>query len=100
MTATLHLVSGSASTELLADCIAAASKGDVIILTGEAVYLPLLGVASRAIAAADTSLRIVALARDLDERGMGTRAAALIEVIDDHEMVRLAVACPRSMSWY
>lgn len=99
-TATLHLVGGSAAVDNLSACLDATRPGDIVLLTGDAVLAALGANGAGALAATPPDVRVVALARDADERGVSLRIAARLNLIDDHEMVRYSVACARSLSWF
>lgn len=99
---TLHLLSCRATDEdCLRECLAAASPGDALVLLGDACHLA-IGEHPLAAALFDDAraLAVHALAEDCLLRGIDARIDGRAARIDYAHLVELAVAHPRSVSWF
>jgi len=86
--ATLHLVNHA---EVLADCLALAGPEDAILLLENGVYAALAGQAP--------DRRLCALEVDVRARGIASRVAGHVDVIDDVGFVALVESHKPVVTW-
>ncbi len=96
--ATLHLINKSPTrSDALASCLRVLAPGDALLLIEDGVYA--------AVADSTGSQALLghvchALAADIAARGLQTRLADGVRVIDEAGFVDLCVHCDRVMSWF
>ena len=83
----LHTVN---KQEAMYRCRAFAGEGDVVVLLEDGVYL----------ACTDQGLRCVAIADDIRARGLSTKVAEKIELIDQSRFVELCVEADKVCAWW
>lgn len=94
---TLHTLNRPPSDDaLLKDCVSALVADDTLLLIEDGVYCAL---AARPLAVPQ-GVRCVALAADVDARGLAQRLAPDVEVIDDAGFVELCCQHDRVLSWF
>ncbi|NVK40677.1 MAG: sulfurtransferase complex subunit TusB [Oceanospirillaceae bacterium] len=92
---TLHTLNRPPSDRaLLTDCLAALLADDTLLLLEDGVYCALESLSL------PTGVRCVALAADVEARGIGSRLPAGIEVVDDAGFVELCCRNDRVLSWF
>lgn len=98
---TLHVLSASPfAGTCLEECRRVIAPHDALLLTGDGVYAA-LGEAARTLAELHAAgVAIFALAEDCSARGIDTRLPACVNAVGYGEFVDLALAHPRSVSWF
>lgn len=99
---TLHILSRAHSAaDCTADCARALADGDAVLLLGDGTYAAIAGSAAIALLhAGGQRITLHAHAGDCAARGLAGRLDACVQAIDDAAFVALAVAHPRSVSWF
>ncbi|WP_052364923.1 sulfurtransferase complex subunit TusB [Halotalea alkalilenta] len=95
----LHLLNRSPfeAESLIARLVATLAEGDALLLIEDGVNGALAPGVARL---ARTPAKLYALREDLDARGLSSRVAAGIEVIDVGGFVELSAKCAKTISWY
>jgi tRNA 2-thiouridine synthesizing protein B len=97
---TLHILSTSPfAGSCLAECRRVIATGDALLLTGDGVYAALGDAAARCTLHA-AGVAVFALAEGRAARGIDARLPACIATVDYGGFVDLAVAHPRTVSWF
>ncbi len=93
----LHTVNRSPhQNSSLADCLALCADDDAVLLIEDGVYAAIApGAALR-----EAPDKVYALQADIDARGLGSRLAEGVTVVDDAGFVRLATEHDKVVSWY
>lgn len=96
----LHTVNKTPhSGSALAACLRAASPGDAVLLIEDGVYTAVTG--SDAVAACrEGGVRLYALRVDVEARGLESRLAGGVEMVDDAGFVGLCCEFGKVCSWY
>lgn len=98
---TLHILSASPFADsCLAECRRVIATGDALLLTGDGVYAALGDAAAVLRELHATGVAIFALAEDCAARGIDTRLPDCVTTLDYGGFVDLAVAHPRTVSWF
>ncbi len=98
--ATLHLVNKHSASDALQACARVVQPPDAVLLLEDGVYAALPGAGADTLLHTCSKGRCVALAADVEARGLGARLAPGIGVVDYAGFVELTVACDRVMSWF
>jgi len=94
---TLHTLNRPPSDDaLLRDCLAALVADDTLLLLEDGVYCGLPGRTP----ALPQGVRCVALAADVEARGLTRRLDPAVEVVDDAGFVSLCCDHDRVLSWF
>jgi tRNA 2-thiouridine synthesizing protein B len=97
----LHIVNRSpGERSTLYSCLRLAQPGHSLLLIEDAVYAATAGnAAADAIREATRTLKVYALAPDLEARGMKGAALEGVALVDYRGFVDLVAACPAVQSW-
>ena len=97
----LHILCASPfAGSCLEECARVIAADDALLLSGDGVYAA-LGEAARTLHALHAAgVTIFALAEDCTARGIDTRLPGCITTVDYGGFVDLAVAHPRTVSWF
>ncbi len=99
---TLHLVFESSGGNALIDALRAATGDDSILLLQEGVYAAATGHAALALLSSSqkNTCVVYALDADLRARGLASRVASEITIVNDEEFVALTERHERTVSWF
>ncbi len=98
---TLHILSASPfAGSCLEECARVIAADDALLLSGDGVYAALGEAADVLHALRAAGVAIFALAEDCAARGIDARLPACVITIDYGGFVDLAVAHPRTVSWF
>lgn len=93
----LHTVNKSPfASQCLAECLAACSPGDAILLLEDGVY----GAVKTLPSSAPRGFTCYALTADIDARGLANRIHPDIQLTDDRGFVLLTTQYDKVISWY
>jgi len=97
--ATLHLINAAPhSRSALRQCLYAASDGDTVLLIENGVFCAVAPTFEQNVSKA-TGLNWCALVNDVQARGIDTRLAPSIVLVDDHAFVDLVASHQPIVSW-
>lgn len=94
---TLHTISRSPSSALLASCTSLLEKGDGVVFIEDGIYHC---TDSNKLSAIETPVKLYALREDLIARGMLDRNAAKAEAINYDGFVQLCCEYDKVVSWF
>jgi tRNA 2-thiouridine synthesizing protein B len=98
---TLHILSASPfAGSCFEECRRVIAADDALLLTGDGVYAAIGGGAAVLQELHATGVAIVALAEDCAARGIDAKLPDFVATVDYGGFVDLAVAHPRTVSWF